>query len=79
MLRKQERGTRFALSSTLCTLCHNLQVRRNALDFDMAADEDFWFVIKMIMKCADISHCGVDWSQHFQWCQRLSVEFYDQV
>ncbi|PHJ25195.1 3 5 -cyclic nucleotide phosphodiesterase domain-containing protein [Cystoisospora suis] len=54
------------------------RVRRNALDFDMAADEDFWFVIKMIMKCADISHCGVDWSQHFQWCQRLSVEFYDQ-
>ncbi|PFH34627.1 3'5'-cyclic nucleotide phosphodiesterase domain-containing protein [Besnoitia besnoiti] len=54
------------------------RVRRNALDFDMSADEDFWFVVKMIMKCADLAHCGVAWAQHFQWCQRLSVEFYDQ-
>ncbi|CBZ52450.1 hypothetical protein NCLIV_022390 [Neospora caninum Liverpool] len=54
------------------------RVRRNALDFDLSGDEDFWFTVKMIMKCADLAHCSVSWSQHFQWCQRLSVEFYDQ-
>ncbi|KFH07042.1 3'5'-cyclic nucleotide phosphodiesterase domain-containing protein [Toxoplasma gondii VAND] len=54
------------------------RVRRNALDFDLSSEEDFWFAVKIIMKCADLSHCSVPWSQHFQWCQRLSVEFYDQ-
>ncbi|KEP64788.1 UNVERIFIED_CONTAM: 3'5'-cyclic nucleotide phosphodiesterase domain-containing protein [Hammondia hammondi] len=54
------------------------RVRRNALDFDLSSEEDFWFAVKIIMKCADLSHCSVPWVQHFQWCQRLSVEFYDQ-
>ncbi|KAL8445456.1 hypothetical protein Emed_005599 [Eimeria media] len=54
------------------------RVRRSAPDFDLFSEEDFWFLSRMFIKAADISHCGVEWSQHFDWCQRVLTEFYDQ-
>lgn len=54
-------------------------MRRSASDFDLFLEEDFWFFMKIFIKAADISHCGVEWKQHFSWCQRVLCEFYDQV
>ncbi|CDJ59771.1 3',5'-cyclic nucleotide phosphodiesterase, putative, partial [Eimeria maxima] len=54
------------------------RVRRSAPDFDLYSEEDFWFLAKMIIKAADISHCGVEWGEHFEWCQRVLNEFYNQ-
>ncbi|XP_026192228.1 uncharacterized protein LOC34621057 [Cyclospora cayetanensis] len=54
------------------------RVRRSAPDFDLFSEDDFWFLVRMFIKASDISHCGVEWGQHFEWCQRVLNEFYDQ-
>lgn len=36
-------------------------------------------VIRMCLKCADLSHALVDWNQHFDWSLRVAEEFYQQV
>ncbi|OEH75927.1 3 5-cyclic nucleotide phosphodiesterase domain-containing protein [Cyclospora cayetanensis] len=37
-----------------------------------------YLFFRMFIKASDISHCGVEWGQHFEWCQRVLNEFYDQ-
>eukprot|EP00914_Ancora_sagittata_P025201 GHVO01050190.1.p1 GENE.GHVO01050190.1~~GHVO01050190.1.p1 ORF type:complete len:829 (-),score=91.34 GHVO01050190.1:209-2494(-) len=54
--------------------------RQAAPDFpDIATNlEDKWFVAKMCIKAADLAHVAINWSQHFQWSNRLKDEFYLQ-
>lgn len=39
----------------------------------------FRLVIRMCIKCADLSHALVDWRQHLDWSLRVVEEFYQQV
>lgn len=55
------------------------RVRRRSSEFDYFNDlEDFWLVLRMCIKAADLSHALVDWYQHVDWSLRVAEEFYQQ-
>ncbi|XP_053992971.1 dual 3',5'-cyclic-AMP and -GMP phosphodiesterase beta-like isoform X3 [Hylaeus volcanicus] len=54
-------------------------LRIQAEDFNFLTDyNDLWLVLRMCMKCADLSHEFVEWDQHVDWELRLAEEFYQQ-
>lgn len=55
------------------------RLRRQAAGFNYLQDaDDMWLVIRMCIKCADLSHALVDWQQHLDWSLRVVEEFYQQ-
>lgn len=55
------------------------RLRRQAAGFNFLTDiDDMWLVMRMCIKCADLSHALVDWNQHQAWSIRVVEEFYQQ-
>lgn len=46
--------------------------------FGPASEEDVVVMLQMVLKCADVGHLTLKWSNHLLWVERLEEEFFAQ-
>jgi len=46
--------------------------------FGPASEEDVLVMLQMVLKCADVGHLTLKWSNHLLWVERLEEEFFAQ-
>uniref|UniRef100_A0A3B0MFV0 Phosphodiesterase n=1 Tax=Theileria annulata TaxID=5874 RepID=A0A3B0MFV0_THEAN len=56
----------------------NVKEKRMAGTFDIKNDDDYWLLLVLCIKAADIGHNFLPWVDHLPWTQVLFEEFYKQ-
>lgn len=52
--------------------------RFKSLPFEIKENRDRDTILKLTLKCADLSHCGIDFATHRRWVDLLNEEFWAQ-
>ncbi|EKX73702.1 3',5' cyclic nucleotide phosphodiesterase, putative [Theileria equi strain WA] len=64
--------------TTHFTHINNVKARRESGSFDIKNDDDFWLLMVLCIKVADIGHNFLPWVDHISWTSLLFEEFYLQ-
>ena len=61
------------------TLFLSFSLFRILAGFNKDSPEDRLLLLKIALKCADISHTAKSSEMHFKWTERITREFHKQV